>query len=311
VTAEAAARLGLPGPGATAAAPLRNRIALRRHLALAGVTQPDFAAARTVHEGHTALATVGVPAVLKPAEPRGAAPVHLVRSEDDLDAHLYLALASSATEEAIVERFHEGLAVEAACWASNGSVTVLAVLDRPEQNGRTRLYPSTLFGDALAAVERTALHALHALSFANGVTTVQLVAGSGPPLVVDVALWTPNDPLDALLSVATGVDLLELAIRAALGADVHELLTRARFHQPAALRALDERADIAPSTAHEEGYVVVEAATNVEALQRAITAAQPSPATGERSSHATASATSSPADRHTPPRSRTASSSPK
>jgi biotin carboxylase len=56
-----------------------------------------------------ALDSVGVPAVLKPADSGGQRGIFYVESQDELDAHLHVALAESPTEEAIVERFHDGL----------------------------------------------------------------------------------------------------------------------------------------------------------------------------------------------------------
>src|SRR6185312_10590317 len=62
VVAAVAEALGLPGIGTSVAHLMTHKIAMRRRLAEAGVPQPRFAAARSVHEGYAAVETVGFPA---------------------------------------------------------------------------------------------------------------------------------------------------------------------------------------------------------------------------------------------------------
>jgi biotin carboxylase len=271
--AAAARALALPGLPEAAVQALANRIALRRELGLAGVPQPRFAAVRTVHEGHVGLSAVGLPAVLKPSQPRPGATAHVLASADDLEARLYLALAASANEEAIVESFHRGASVEIVSLLRGGTVDVVAVFDRPESDPGTRAYPSTLFGDTIRAGEETARHALHALALGDAVATVQLVVADEGPVVAGVAAWTPDDSTDALARHAVGVDLLEAAIRIALGVDVPDGLARPRFHRPAALRLIADGEEVPDGAEHGRGYVVVEAATNLAALEQ-VSAAQ-------------------------------------
>ena len=71
VVAAVAERLGLPGIGTETAHLMTHKVAMRTRLADAGVPQPRYAAVRSVHEAHAALDTVGLPAVLKPADSGG------------------------------------------------------------------------------------------------------------------------------------------------------------------------------------------------------------------------------------------------
>src|ERR1041385_7256540 len=109
VVAAVAEALGLPGIGLATAHLMTNKIAMRRLFADRGVPQPAFAALRRMSERHAALETTGLPAVLKPVDSGGQRGVFRLESLDDLEAHLHAALAESATGEAIVEAFHEGL----------------------------------------------------------------------------------------------------------------------------------------------------------------------------------------------------------
>ena len=55
---------------------MTHKIAMRRRLADAGVAQPEFAALRTLQEARVAVETVGLPAVLKPANTGGQRDIH-------------------------------------------------------------------------------------------------------------------------------------------------------------------------------------------------------------------------------------------
>src|SRR6266540_4200901 len=84
VVAAVAERLGLPGIGSDTAHAMTHKIAMRRRLAEAGVPQPRYAAVRNLHEGRAALETVGLPAVLKPADSGGQRGVFRIDTLDDL-----------------------------------------------------------------------------------------------------------------------------------------------------------------------------------------------------------------------------------
>jgi len=102
VVAAVAEDLGLPGIGRETAHLMTHKIAMRRRLAEAGVAQPEFAAIRTLQEARTAVDTVGLPAVLKPANTGGQRGLFLLQYPDELETHLHAALAESPTQEAIV-----------------------------------------------------------------------------------------------------------------------------------------------------------------------------------------------------------------
>ena len=102
VVAAVAEALGLPGIGTETAHLMTHKVAMRQRLADAGVPQPRYAAARSLHEAYAAVETVGFPAVLKPADSGGQRGVFRLDSIDDLEAHLHTALAESPTEETII-----------------------------------------------------------------------------------------------------------------------------------------------------------------------------------------------------------------
>jgi biotin carboxylase len=245
VVAAVAERLGLPGIGSDVAHAFTNKIAMRRVLAEHGVPQPRFAAVRTIAEARAAIATVGTPAVLKPADSAGQRGLFLVHSLDDLEAHLHATLASSPTREAVVEAFHPGLEVNTLLVARNGNATLVTASDRLRPDGvgfgvaLAHVYPSTLFGDPLLEVERVATAAVHALGLVNGIAYPQLLlTPSGEVLVVEVAARIPAGQMVEIPRYGIGVDLVEVAVRQALGEPLPDELIAPRFEQPLAIRFL-------------------------------------------------------------------------
>jgi biotin carboxylase len=245
VVAAVAERLGLPGIGTETAYVMTQKIAMRRVLAEQGVPQPQFAAVRDLREGRAALATVGVPAVLKPADSGGQRGVFRLASLDDLEAHLHAALAESPNGEAIVESFHEGLELNGIAIARAGEVEVLTLSDRLRPPGAgfgvgwTHVYPTTLFGDTLERAEDACVSAVHALGLEDGIAFPQvLVDDDGQAFVVEVAARIPGGQMADLVRHAVGVDLVEIALRQALGLEVPDELVRPQFSQPLAIKFL-------------------------------------------------------------------------
>ena len=245
VVAAVAESLGLPGIGTDVAHLMTHKIAMRRRLAEAGVAQPRFAGLRTIAEARGALAHVGVPAVLKPADSGGQRGLFLLQDEDDLLAHLHVALAESATEEAIVERFHEGLELNGLVLARGGEAHVLTLSDRLRPPGVgfgvgwIHVYPASIYGDMLEEAERLAVHAVHALGLRDGIAFPQLlVSDDGSVRVVEVAARIPGGQMADLALHAVGVDLVEIALRQALGVEVPNGLAFPRFRRPLAIRFL-------------------------------------------------------------------------
>lgn len=244
IVAAVAEELGLPGIGRDVAHRVTHKVAMRRSLADAGVPQPSFAAIRTIHAGKDALETVGLPAVLKPADNAGQRGLFLLRSVDDLEAHLHGALAESSNEEAIVESFHEGLEVNGLVVVRGGDPEVVTLSDRlrPEGPGFgvavAHVYPSSLFGDRLDEVERIAQHVVRALGIEDAVVYPQMLVSDDETLLIEVAARVPAGQMDQVARRAVGVDLVEVALRQALGEEIPDELIRHEFEQPLAISFL-------------------------------------------------------------------------
>jgi biotin carboxylase len=317
VVAAVAHALGLPGIGVATAHAMTHKVAMRRLFAEHGVPQPAFAALRTLRERHAALGVTGRPAVLKPADSGGQRGVFRIESMDDLEAHLHAALSESKTGEAIVESFHDGLELNGLAVARGGNVELLTLSDRLRPPGVgfgvgwAHVFPSTLFGDALAHAEETAVAAVHALGLRDGIAFPQLiVSDDGDCRVVEVAARIPGGQMADLARHAVGVDLVDVALHQALGLQVPDDLVRPRFSQPLAIKFLTASPGPLPTgrvtsigsldkvlafpgvvqaelylqrgetirpvrlDGDRRGYVIAVADTNLEALERAEAAAR-------------------------------------
>ena len=245
VVAAVTERLGLPSIGVEVAHRMRNKIVMRRALAEEGIPQPPFAAVRSLTEGRLALKTVGLPAVLKPADSGGQRGVFRIDSADDLDAHLHAALAESAEQECILEGFVDGTEMNGIVIARGGRAEVLTLSDRLRPPGIgfgvgwIHVYPATTYGDQLALSERVAERAVEVLGLRDGIAFPQLIGASdGGVAVVEVAARIPGGQMADLVRHATGVDLVEVALRFALGEPVTDEVARPQFSQPLAIRFL-------------------------------------------------------------------------
>jgi biotin carboxylase len=245
VVAAVAEGLGLPGIGTDTAHRMTHKVAMRRTLAEAGLPQPRFAAARTLHEAHAAADAVGYPAVLKPTDSGGQRGVFMLESFDDVERHLHAALAESPTQEAILESYEEGLELNGLVVVREGHAELLTLSDRLRPPGVgfgvgwIHVYPSTLYGDTLAEAERVAVQAVRALGLRDGIAFPQLIAEEpGRVNVVEVAARIPGGQMADLAAHAVGVDLVEIALRQALGHAVPDELVRPERQQPLAIRFL-------------------------------------------------------------------------
>ena len=126
----------------------------------------------------------------------------------------------------------------------DGEARVVTASDRLRADGigfgvaLAHLYPSTLFGDALAEVERVAVAAVHALGMRNGIAYPQLLV-SGPTIrVVEVAARIPGGQMVEVPRYGVGVDLVAIALRQAFGEEVPDEVVFPRLEQPLAIRFL-------------------------------------------------------------------------
>ena len=245
VVAAITERLGLPSIGTAVAHRMTHKLAMRRTLADEGIPQPAFAAVRNLAEGRAAIQTVGLPAVLKPADSGGQRGVFRVDTPGDLESNLHAALAESPGREAVLEEFVEGTEMNGIVVARRGRGSLVTLSDRLRPPGIgfgvgwVHVFPASIHSDQLELAERLAERSVTALGLRDGIAFPQLIASpDGRVSVVEVAARIPGGQMADLVRHAVGVDLVELALRFALGEDVPDELALPRFSQPLAIRFL-------------------------------------------------------------------------
>lgn len=245
VVAAVAERLGLPSLGPDVAHRFTHKLAMRRTFAEEGLPQPEFAAVRNLAEGRAAIDTVGLPAVLKPADAEGQRGLFRIEEPGDLESHLHAALAKSSSREALLEQLVEGTEMNAVVVALGGAARLVSLSDRlrPEHVGfgvaRAHLHPARIHSDQLSAAERTAERGASVLGLREGIGVVQLVATpEGGISVLGAAARVPGGQLAELVRHAVGIDLIELALRFALGQEILQEDALPRRSEPVSIRYL-------------------------------------------------------------------------
>jgi biotin carboxylase len=241
--AAVAEALGLAGIGVDVARGLTNKIEMRRRLEAGGLPQPRYGSARTLEEAREAVAHVGFPNVIKPADSGGQRGVFRLESVDDLEAKFEETLALSHRGEVIVEEFVDGTEMNAMAIVRDGAVTQLTLSDRHRPPGEgfavgwIHAYPAALDAEGTAEAEALVERTVHALGLRTGIAFPQLIAGTdGSIKVIEAAARIPGGQVADLVKHAVGVDLVEVALRFALGEPVTDEIAAAKHRTPTAIR---------------------------------------------------------------------------
>jgi biotin carboxylase len=251
--AAAAELLGLPGIGAEVAHRMTNKEAMRRSLAEHGLPQPPFAVVRTVEEASRALAELGTPLVMKPADSGGQRGVFRVEGHRDVEELLPRSLAFSASGSAILERYIDGDELNGIAVARRGEIEVLTLSDRLRPPGMgfgvgwIHRFPSSLPGATLTEAESVATRAVRALGLRDGIAFPQLLVRGEHVYVVEVAARVPAGQMADLVFHAVGIDLIEIALRQALGRPVGDDLVRTAEARPTVIRFFTAEPGILPT----------------------------------------------------------------
>jgi len=243
VVATVAAELGLPGIGAETAHRLTHKLAMRSALGAYGLPQPPFAGLRSTNDIGAALDAVPLPAVLKPVDSGGQRAVFRIESPAELERDLEEAIAESPTNEAILEKFVEGVEMNGIVIARDGKPALVTLSDRLRPPGIgfgvgwIHVYPPSIDEQQLELAERVAVESVRALGLRDAIAFPQLIAEPGGGVViVEVAARIPGGQMADLVRHAVGVDLVEVALHQALGEAVSDDVALPRFRQPLAIR---------------------------------------------------------------------------
>jgi len=224
-----AERLGLSHNPPEAVARTRDKAAMRRALAKAGVPQPRFAVLSSGADVAAVARAVGLPCVIKPLGLSGSRGV--IRANDAEQAcstvervrGIVAAAQRSPGAPLLLESYLPGSEVALEGLLRGGRLEVLAVFDKPDPlEGpyfEETLYvtPSRLRGGVLAEVEAVTARAAQALGLREGPVHAELRVDGERVSVVELAARSIGGLCSRALRFGAGVSLEQVILRHAVG----------------------------------------------------------------------------------------------
>jgi biotin carboxylase len=224
VAALASERLGLPHNPPAAVAATRDKAAMRRALAQAGIPQPGFV---VLAPGDDAGA-VELPAVLKPVALSASRGV--IRADDSAAARAaearIRAILHAAGEDAegpiLAERYVAGTEVAVEALLRAGELEVLAIFDKPDPlegpyfEETIYVTPSRLPDTDLVRIEAAAAAAAAALGLREGPVHAELRLDGDAVWVLELAARSIGGLCSRSLRFGAGISLEEVILRHAL-----------------------------------------------------------------------------------------------
>ncbi|WSQ12846.1 ATP-grasp domain-containing protein [Streptomyces sp. NBC_01231] len=278
-TARLAAALDLPGHAPQTVAACRDKSLTRTALRDAGVPQPAFAAVTDPAGAAAAVASVGLPCVVKPVDGSGSQDVLWCADAATAEEHVARVLAvtenvrgQATAGKALVEEYARGPEYSVEMFCADGEAVCVGVTQRtvtalPYFVETGHVFPAALPEAASAELAETARQALKAVGFDRGPAHVEMRMTDLGPAVVEINARPAGGMIPELVRTATGIDLLEQQMRAAAGYPVRLLADRARH---AGIRFL---------TARRAGRLVAvtgtERAERVPGVEQVVTTASP------------------------------------
>ena len=222
--AAATSALGLPGADPETADRSCDKGLMRERWAHHGLPQPMFRIVHTRHQAEAALAELGTPAVVKPADSGGGGRgVSVVRRAEELDWAFAFAFASARNGRVLVESFLDGTEMTIETMSAGGEVHVLACSDKIKLPLRTRVathlrYPPALEGAGLDAVHDLARQAVKSIGLADGPGHLEvIVTDRGPQLVEFGARGGGGHIFSTVIEVVSGVAAVRQAAHVLTG----------------------------------------------------------------------------------------------
>jgi biotin carboxylase len=219
--ARVAQAAGLPGPSVSAARLARDKVALRRRLAGAGVRGPRFAVVRDEPDIAKFFAAGVNDAVLKPADSAGSTAVVRVGSAAEAIDALAGVLRWSFSGRAILEQFIAGREFSVEAIVRGGVTTVAAIVEKatiPQGFVEFRhVVPADLAPVQSAALARAASGVVRALEVRDAIVHAEFRLGPEGFVPIEVAVRPAGGLIPDLLELATGFDLYRAQAALALG----------------------------------------------------------------------------------------------
>ena len=227
IAARVAERLALPHPISPETATLStSKLRQRDRFAEAGVPQPQYVVCSGPAEAAEAARKIGFPCVVKAPDRQGQRGLTLVRSAEDIEEAVRIALDASRSATLLVEELVPGQEVTVNAFSVDGHFFPLTVTDRLTAAlpafgvALTHVWPSLLEPAQIGAAVEAASSAARAVGIENGPSYPLVLLGPVGARVGELAARLGGGHDAELCRVALGVDLNGAALAAALGEEV-------------------------------------------------------------------------------------------
>jgi len=237
-----AAALELPGIRYDVAERATNKVKMRECFKAHSVPSPDFEYVWTREEARAAVARLGLPAVMKPADNMGARGVRLLTSRKELDDAFTEARCASVSGMLLIEEYMEGpeLSIDALLWDDRIEITGVAdrVIDgKPHFIELGHTLPSALplkvQGQAIEVMKQ----GIRALGIDIGAAKGDIKITPAGPKIGELAARLSGGFMSGFTyPLATGVDLMSAALRISMGDDPGDL--KPKYNRVAGERAI-------------------------------------------------------------------------
>ncbi|MER8912172.1 acetyl-CoA carboxylase biotin carboxylase subunit family protein [Mesorhizobium sp. M0854] len=212
----------LPGPNPSSIERCCDKFVQRQLLAEAGVPIPAYRVAANATDIESAVAQIGLPAIVKPAVGSGSSGVRLCRNVDELAEHASYLLGGKhpwrSRPRILVEEFAQGpyYSVE----IMGGEIIGISAGDfcpPPHFVFRGYTYPAWLCNEERQRIADVCLSCLRALGLGWGPMNVEIRWTRLGPVVIEVNPRLAGTPIPQLVHAADGVDLITEHIKLVIG----------------------------------------------------------------------------------------------
>jgi len=221
--AEVAHELGLPAISPGAARRATDKSSIKTVLQQAGIPVPRGIGCSRPEEAHSAIRSLGLPVMVKPADGTKGRGISLVDDAGRVEDGVVHAFRWSPGKRVIVEELVHGPTVGAECLIVDGELIPVLITDKYNTDppwfvtlGLTT--PTRLPEETCRLVEETAAAVARALELTMGAAHIDMIVQEGIPRVIDVGPRLASGPvIFEFAPRLMSVDMIECVIRMALG----------------------------------------------------------------------------------------------
>jgi len=232
VAALVATELGLPTPDPAGVRTARNKALMRTRCAEHGVPMPGFRRVSSPERAAGAVAELGLPCVVKPADENSGSDVlrcadvaEVVEQVGSILAKTHNTRGQPRHREVLVEECALGFEVSVEVLAMGGAFHVFGVTDKAV-GGHNRFvelghaFPSMLDATISGECAAVATAALRAVGFDLGMAHVEIKYTAAGPRLIEINPRPAGGKITDLIDLTTGTRCLELVVRQYLGEHV-------------------------------------------------------------------------------------------